>query len=268
MCRLFGLRAQNPTDVHRALAGEKNSLKTQSNEHKDGWGIAIHDNGGWAVSHGLQPAHADPGFAEVCSKAVAPAIVAHIRLASIGGVHHRNAHPFVHGPWVFAHNGTVHRFVEHQGQIESLIDPELRASIKGETDSERRASMKGETDSERCFMLLLTQLREIAQPRAADVARAMARTMRTLSEIADRADLAPKDRTSMNFLLTDGRLMVCSRRGRTLFYSARPLESERIEHLAIASEALTDEPWHEVPEDGIIGVDADFTFHQWSVAEL
>src|SRR5687768_13692587 len=106
MCRLFGFRSQVPERVHTSLILEKNSLKVQSVEHKDGWGIAAYPNGvtNPQLAHGLGPAHQDPEFERVSGLLAAPTVLAHVRLASVGAVTVRNAHPFTHGRWSFAHN--------------------------------------------------------------------------------------------------------------------------------------------------------------------
>src|SRR4051794_22785681 len=97
MCRLFGFRSNVTARVHRRLVAEKNSLRFQSNEHKDGWGIAYYQRELPEVAHGLGPAHAGPEFERVSGLLSAHAVVAHVRLASVGAVHLRNALPFVHG---------------------------------------------------------------------------------------------------------------------------------------------------------------------------
>src|SRR5579871_3027646 len=147
MCRLHGSRSHVPSPVHAHLVQEKNSLRAQSHEHKDGWGIAHYGDAGTpSVVHGLSPAHSDPEFERVCGLLASRAIVAHVRLASIGPVQPRNAHPFTLGAWTFAHNGTVRDYAQHQAALEAEIHPRFRALIRGETDSER------------CFYLFLTYL--------------------------------------------------------------------------------------------------------------
>jgi glutamine amidotransferase len=36
-----------------------------------------------------------------------PTVLAHLRRATVGRVALENTHPFCHGSWVFAHNGTL-----------------------------------------------------------------------------------------------------------------------------------------------------------------
>jgi glutamine amidotransferase len=178
-----------------------------------------------------------------------------------------NAHPFLYGAWAFAHNGTISDFDQHRQALEQEIDPAFRKLIGGETDSER------------CFYIFLTRLRAVApnfaKVEAASVAAALAQTMRVLSQLTDRADLL----SSMNFIVTNGRLMAATRRQRTLFVSdrsqhrsktaQRPANDARLSQLVIASEELTSEDhWHPVPEEGIVSIDGDMRFRSWQVSEL
>jgi predicted glutamine amidotransferase len=250
MCRLFGFRSNQPARVHRSLVAEKNSLLQQSREHKDGWGIAYYaDRPVPEVAHGLGAAHADPDFERVSGLVSSHAVLAHVRLKSVGEVAVRNAHPFLHGRWAFAHNGTVRDFEQHREAIEALIDPGFLGELKGETDSER------------CFLLFLTELRGRSGIDA--VADALVKTMNAVSKITDRAD-AEKP-TSMNFMVTDGELLVASRCHRTLFVTPPAEDGAKVPQLVIASEALSQEhDWWEVPEGGLVGVDGAMAFRRWT----
>lgn len=271
MCRLFGFRSNVPSAVHRSLVTEKNSLLQQSREHKDGWGIASYGEAPLPqVAHGLGAAHQDPDFERVSSLVASRAVVAHVRLASVGSVELRNAHPFLYGRWSFVHNGTVKRFAQHQQALEERIRPDLRALLRGATDSER------------CFYLFLTHLAELRPLQAAasaeEVACALAQTMRLVSALTDLpGETRPAECSSMNFLATDGEVMVATRRYRSLYFSesARraanepPRPGTQLAQLVIASERLCGEDhWHEVPEDELIGVCAGLVLHRWRVVEL
>ncbi|MDC0708065.1 class II glutamine amidotransferase [Stigmatella sp. ncwal1] len=270
MCRLFGFRSAVPTAVHPSLVTEKNSLVIQSREHKDGWGIAAYGAEALPrVAHGVGPAHSDPDFHRVSSLVSSHTVVAHVRLASVGAVEMRNSHPFLHGRWSFVHNGTLRDFPEHQKAIESLIHPELRVNIRGTTDSER------------CLYLFLTRLSAqspLETPaRVEDVARALAETMQLVAGFTDKPG---QNRSAMNFLVTDGQVMVATRRHRSLFISdgrrsatckGTSLRSgTRLEQLIIASEVLCGNQtgWDEVSEEEIIGVDGQLVLHRWPLAEL
>jgi predicted glutamine amidotransferase len=267
MCRLFGFRSNTAAWVHRSLLTEKNSLRTQSIEHPDGWGIAYYLDGKFPeVAHGVGPAHSDPEFERVSNLLSSHAVLAHVRSASVGRVHLSNAHPFTFQNWSFAHNGTLTNFSSHQQQLESAIDSEFLPLLRSETDSER------------CFLLFLTELKQRSRLRAppvAEVARALARITELVARITDEPGGKP---SSMNFLVTDGILMAATRRRKTLFFSARaaegstvPLDSigTRLEQVVIASEELCGEPhWHPVPEDTVIAVDGELVLRLWHRSEL
>lgn len=270
MCRLFGFRSAASERVHDALVLERNSLRQQSLEHPDGWGIASWQNGGLPqVVRGLGAAHLDPEFERVSSAVQARTVLAHLRLASVGSVKLDNAHPFTFGRWAFAHNGTLHAFDRHRAAIEALIALPFR-------------TFRGETDSERCFALFLTRLSSRADPAGTpsltDVQWALAATVDEVARITD-VDVGHGKRSAMNFLVTEGDLLAAIRRDRTLFFAAesdesvplseRPVTGTRVYALEIASEELQGpDVWHEVPQDGVIGIDRDLTFVETSLAEL
>jgi glutamine amidotransferase len=268
MCRLFGFRSDNPARVHRSLISEKNSLRTQSVEHRDGWGIAYYDRGAIPeVAHGLGPAHSDPEFERVSGLLSSHAVLAHVRLASVGAVHLRNAHPFLYGSWAFAHNGTITAFQRHQAELEREIDGSFLKLIRGETDSER------------CFYLFMTRLQALTRlPDEVDakaVAKALAQTLAAVSRITDGPEGKP---SSMNFMVTNGKLIVATRRHRSLFLSEQnraqgrhgpPPDAAQLDQLVIASEELSGEDhWHEIPEESIVAVDGGMTFRRWPVSAL
>src|SRR5262249_34540032 len=180
-----------------------------------------------------------------------------------------NAHPFTHGRWAFAHNGTLHAFDRHRAAIEALIAPDYR-------------TFRGETDSERCFGLFLTRLASRVDPLGNatlhHVQRALASVLDEVSHITD-VDVGNGKRSAMIFLVTYGDLLAATRRDRTLFFAAESAESvpvrerpptrTRLFALEIASEELQGpDVWHEVPQDGVIGIDRDLTFVETSLATL
>jgi predicted glutamine amidotransferase len=266
MCRLFGFRSNTAAWVHRSLLTEKNSLRVQSSEHPDGWGIAYYGEGTQPeVAHGVGPAHSDPEFERVSNLLSSHAVLAHVRSASVGRVHLSNAHPFTFENWSFAHNGTVKNFSDHQRRLEEAIDPTFLPLLRSETDSER------------CFFLVLTHLKKFSQldaPPVKDVAAALVQTTEFIAALTDDEEKP----SSLNFMITDGSLMAASRRHKTLFFSARskrdsPRESDLngspLEQLVIASEELCGERhWYPVPESAVIAVDGELTLRLWQRSDL
>jgi predicted glutamine amidotransferase len=269
MCRLYGFRSSAHESVHAPLVAERNSLRRQSIEHPDGWGIAAYIRGPLPeVAHGLGPAHLDPEFERVSGLLQARAVMAHIRLASVGEIDPKNAHPFVYGRWTFCHNGTLTGYETARLKLEREIAPKFRKLLRGTTDSER------------CFGMFLTRLFSQAKEGTVApvevVAWALADTMHTVAQVTDAAAQAP---SAMNFLVSDGELMVATRRGRTLWMSSEvepdkplirwPAAGQRLHAFQVASEQLggTD-AWLEVPSEGVVGVDSAVRFFAATVPAL
>ena len=69
--------------LHDALVLERNSLRRQSLEHPDGWGIASwHDGGPPQVARGLGAAHLDPEFERISSAVQARTVARRSRASS------------------------------------------------------------------------------------------------------------------------------------------------------------------------------------------
>jgi len=149
MCRLFGQLSDAHRTAREPLCSAENALRTQSHLHPHGWGIAWYGAGGPRVRRGVMAAHADLDFVRAGRSARSRIVLAHVRDASVGRIALENTHPFVEGPWVFAHNGTVARYKRSRAVREALL-----AAIS----PARRRALRGETDSERCFQLFLSRL--------------------------------------------------------------------------------------------------------------
>jgi glutamine amidotransferase len=192
---------------------------------------------------------------------VASTVLAHVRQASVGALAEHNTHPFMHGPWMFAHNGTLHGFARDPERLRRLIPTHLRQCIEGETDSEY------------AFYFLLSRLGQVVGsvdgPAEADVVSGIVGdSIRTLADLFPGEGVEP---SLMNFVLTDGRVLVASRWGHTLFWLERrglvpdaldgPVsKSPEYRALAIASEPTTTETgWVEVPERSLLRVHPDLT---------
>jgi glutamine amidotransferase len=267
MCRLFGSRSLKPGGVAHELLRGSNALRHQSHEHPDGWGLAWYVGGEPQVARSIEPAHADEDFENVSQFVEAATVVAHIRKASVGRVAMENTHPFRHGPWLFAHNGTLPCWDRCAARLERRIDPGLRRAIEGDTDSER------------CFFLFLTLLSRrgpLERARFADAAEALrltvAEVMReTAAERLRAKSPEPPPDASTTFLVTDGHLMLACRNGRTLQISApEPDSAGQVHWFAVSSEdPLGDAraggeraPWREVPEGVLVGVDPALRLHR------
>jgi glutamine amidotransferase len=134
MCRLFGMTAgRRPASACFWLLDAPDSLAAQSRREPDGTGL------GWFDADDVphvekQPiaAYADLAFAREARERRSKSFVAHIRLASTGGLEARNTHPFEQAGRLFAHNGVI----EDLDRLDRRLG-EHRALVQGETDSER-----------------------------------------------------------------------------------------------------------------------------------
>jgi glutamine amidotransferase len=243
MCRLFGQHAHPGFDPCAPLCSAPNALRFQSHKHPHGWGIGWYADGQPVLRKGLVPAHEDEEFLAAARAARSEVIVAHVRDASVGPITEANTHPFRHGRWLFAHNGTVARY---------RSNPKVREAILAEIDPDLRAELRGATDSERCFLVFLSRLRARGPLEGAaleDVRRALAQTTETVRRIADpRA----RKKSTLNFLVSDGRLLAASRHGKTLHLAT---DAGPVHVFVIASERIGEAPWEEVPEGGFVGTE-------------
>lgn len=257
MCRLYGFRATEVTKVECTLAHAQNALIVQSDKHRHGWGMAIYRNQKPYIERQAKAAMEDEGFRRAAVRAYSDTVLAHLRRATIGRVALENTHPFCHGPWVFAHNGTLPGF------------DNLRPKMLATMTFEHRAAIQGETDSEHIFHMILSMYE--AMP-----ARSLLETLRaSLGQIvAWSEEIDPAARIGLNVLLTDGTRLVGSRWGRTLHYVERsgvhdceicgfphirhdPRHSYRA--VVIASEPISHEPWREVPDHSVFTVSLEMT---------
>ena len=270
MCRLYGFRANEPTKVECTLVRAQNALMVQSREdlrgraNPDGWGIAVFDDSRAEVQRRDTAAFSDLHFSATAERVFAETVVAHVREATVGQVTLVNTHPFHHGPWVMAHNGTVRGFEK--------VEPELRA----ETDRDLLAERRGMTDSEMAFLWILSRMRragfDLERPGddSARLAEVLGESVRILAARCHAAGAQRVER--LNFLLTDGRVMVATRWHNDLYWVQRfgvhDCEICGIPHVhhhrgkdyravVIASEPISHESWQAVPDRSVLLVDAE-----------
>lgn len=265
MCRLYGFHANEPTRVECSLIHAQNALMAQSVRdregltHGHGWGVAGYPDGipfvekqAWAAYHGEQ-------FKKTASRIYARTVIAHIRRATVGPPAIENTHPFEHGRWLFAHNGTVPNF-------DAVREPMLAAM-----DPLHRNEIHGTTDSEHIFRYLLSL--EMHEPEWG-LRETLHEGLKQIVQWSKEAD--PEARISLNVLWTDGDHLVGSRLNRTLWYLERndiihcgicgkphvhhdPKQAYRA--VEVASEPTTDEAWLGVPNGTVFSIDPDIRMH-------
>jgi glutamine amidotransferase len=257
MCRLLAIASSEATDFKIVLREAPRSLAALSRQHPDGWGIAVFDGEGhegrWRIDRGLECACDDERFHARAVGSRGALLLSHIRQKTVGATSLANTHPFERGRWVFAHNGTVKDI----------------AWLRGRTSAKRAREVGGETDSELLFAWLLTCLDEAG---VADEEPSL-ETDRALGAAVRSARQTPEF-GAFNFLLSDGTSTYAHRFGRTMYLLERGpqdavrkrrtsadgtvLETPWSTHRAavfVASERMTDEPWHSIDEGMLLRID-------------
>jgi glutamine amidotransferase len=276
LCRLFGFRSALPSRPHRSLVEAENAVVSQSMRHPDGWGVGWFVDDDAYVVKSATPAHACERFRRVSSRLTSHTFIVHVRRATVGAIDPMNAHPFRHGRWLFAHNGTVHGFDALRPWVEERTDPRLRAQILGETDSEHLF-----------FFLLSSMAKAGVDPngREPSEARAVAGALRqALAPLDAEARRRGVDRPSTNVMLTDGRSFIAHRAGIPMYMSTQKrfcadaptcpepnkvclggarAADQRVTHLLVASEPIggDENVWEEIPDGGTVVLDAGFRLH-------
>lgn len=263
MCRLYAMHANEPTRVECSLVRAQNALMAQSKGDKDGlmhghgWGVADYPDGvpivekqTWAAFHGEH-------FAKKAARVYAKTVVAHVRRATVGPPTLANTHPFVHGRWIFAHNGTIPNFQQ------------VRPLILDATEPLHRNEIHGDTDSEHLFRFLLTQW---AHRPDRDLLTTLKLGLRQVITWCREIDAdAP---IGLNIILTDGDHLVGARLNRTLWYLTRdhtyscPIcRKSHVLHdpkahygaVEVASEAITEEiGWEPVPNASVFSANSEY----------
>lgn len=151
MCQLLGMNSLKPAELGFSLAGFL-LRGGETDEHADGWGIALYEEQGCKLVIDEQASASSPVAAWVQRHTGRSRnVIAHIRKATQGEVTATNCHPFVRHlwgqAWCFAHNGNLDK--------QALRTP-------------RHFTPCGDTDSELAFCLLfdalLTRFGEAAPP--------------------------------------------------------------------------------------------------------
>ena len=272
MCRLYAFHSNELTKVECSLVFAQNSLLVQSRgdalgrAHSDGWGIAYYPPPTPVLEKNIAAAHKGPHFSDAAERVYARTVIAHVRLPTIGESSLANCHPFRWGQWIFAHNGTV------MG-VESL-----RSQMMEEMGADLASQVQGSTDSELLFFWLLGRFKRREVPitgEVFDLARLASIVAESILELDERcARVKPAQPAKLNVVLTNGRAIIATRLGNTLYWATRlglhDCEICGIPHVqhnsnvsyqavVIASEPISNEKWELIPDRSIVTVSDDLT---------
>lgn len=271
MCRLFGFRSAVLSRAHRSLVEAENALSIQARAHGDGWGIGWFHEGDAYLIKSEAGAAGNESFRRASERLASHTFVVHVRKATVGGLTPFNVHPFRHGRWLFAHNGTIHGF-DRLGDFFARTTP-----------AHLSEHVLGTTDTEALFFYLLAAMERagIDVHGACPVdTELLGRALEGAVEDLAEASLALGNPSPIvNFILTNGTVFAANRRGRELWYATQKLAcrdaetcrwpdkvclaerrtGERVNHLLVASERIGDEDrWEEVPEGTMVLLSEDY----------
>jgi predicted glutamine amidotransferase len=282
MCRLFGFRSNVVSGAHRSLLDAENALSRQATQHRDGWGIGYFLGEEAYILKSESGAADDERFHRISRRLQSHAFVVHVRRATVGQADYLNSHPFRHGSFVFAHNGTIFGFEHFVDKMTAEVLPAYRDLIFGSTDSEH------------LFYYLLSALSRAGIPEGGRgefdsslAAKALTEALQRVYEWAAEADV---EQPLMNFILTNGQLFFAQRLGIDLYLASQKVtcrdfdhcaepdkicmeaapctlgelwasgkpagQTRKVNHLTVASEPIGDENiWEMVPDGALVVVD-------------
>lgn len=119
--------------VHQALAAHEGKTPTNGDGFGIGW-YGERDTPG--IYRETLPAWSDENLRSICAQVRSSLFFAHVRASTEAAVARVNCHPFVHGKWMFMHNGQIGGHKKIRRGVEAMIDDALYEQRVGSTDSE------------------------------------------------------------------------------------------------------------------------------------
>lgn len=212
MCELFGISSAKKFQVEPFLK----VLISHSANHPHGWGMASFFDGSVSLEKEPKTAYlSDYVQARLAHPIYIHNMIAHIRLATQGGMAYENCHPFVkrdntERAWTLAHNGTI-------------FQSELLDTYRSQQD--------GSTDSERILCHIIHEMNE-----------AGVTNQEERFKILDKIVLDIAEHNKINLMIFDGdTLYIHTNMAHTLYFS------QREDTILFATVPLDDGLWEPVP---------------------
>ncbi|KAF9199189.1 hypothetical protein BGZ49_010721, partial [Haplosporangium sp. Z 27] len=259
----------------------------------DGFGV------GWYEAHpdlesavtpciftSVTPAWNNMNLIRLADKIKSPLVFAHVRPSTAGSVSESNCHPWQYGRLMFMHHGMISDFHLIKRKVQESLSDDLYLSVNGNTDSEWAFAV---------FLSHLESPRQAEPFSHSELQEAMLKTIQKLNSWCrearsanksndnnnhdDRADETIAEASTLNFAVSDGDSIVCTRyvNSRTLepvglyFSSGTKFECDGPGHyrmvkgsarrediVVIASEPLTFEEteWRMIPRNSMAVITA------------
>lgn len=222
MCELFGISAASPVDAADYLR----AFFSHSVRHPHGWGLMREHGRAQEVVKEPVRAIGSRIIDNVIRKTPPQTnMLAHIRLATIGGTKYDNCHPYTGTDlsgrqWTLIHNGTIYSGTQLVRYLPRQV---------------------GDTDSERIFLYLIDEVNTAINKSRSEL------TQRQRFDIVDRLAAALSPRNKLNFIIYDGELMYVHKNMRnSLFRKQLP------DGVILSTEPLDDGEWAPMPLTQVI----------------
>lgn len=201
----------------------------------DGYGVGwLDENNQPALYRNIMPVWADPNLPSLERSLRSRLWLGNVRSATEGlATHLDNTQPYTDTHRLFTHNGFIHNFAKT-----------ARQAIRAELDPDIEASINGNTDSEYLFALLRQQ--------RAPVHLALQQIYTWLNQHL----AGSQTEALLNIIVSDGRCLAAMRsaiNGHCPSLYFHPQHPQMAHGMVIASEAFdTDPGWQPVPEQHVI----------------
>lgn len=222
MCELLGISAKRPIEARRYLR----EFYTHSVRHPHGWGLMREKNGLAEIIKEPECASRSAIIDDIINGTEPQKILlAHIRLATVGGMSVDNCHPYTGVDnsgrrWILIHNGTIY---------------------SGNKLSKYLETQKGDTDSERIFMYLIDEINNAIKENGGAIS--WEQRCAVLDKIV--TELSPRNK--LNLLIYDGGFLYAHKNMReTLFYK------QDSDGIVISTTPLDNEEWTKVPKTRLL----------------
>ncbi|MCR5702537.1 MAG: class II glutamine amidotransferase [Lachnospiraceae bacterium] len=182
MCQLFGFSGNEHLELNNVLK----EFYSHSDKHPNGWGLALLDGTHANIEREVVAANKSEYLAgRLKDKVKSPAVLAHIRYATIGNVELKNCHPFTKidadgRRWTLIHNGTIFDYTP--------MDEYIR-------------KQKGDTDSERILLYLIDKINGKRSQKESPL------TSRERFDVLDEYICEMSENNKLNLIIYDGELM-------------------------------------------------------------
>ncbi|MCJ1444990.1 MAG: hypothetical protein MMC23_005494 [Stictis urceolatum] len=227
MCRFLVYKGKDEILLSRLILEPAHSILTQSYDSRlrldtrrphngDGFGVGYYTPPALGptpcIFTSTIPAWNCTNLARLASKTASQLVFAHVRATTEGALSDSNCHPFAHGSLMFMHNGGIGAW-RH-----------IKRRLAGSVADRWFLGVQGSTDSEWAFALFLDRLQRLGVDPSREGAggfghavlrRAMLDAIEAINvfirELPEGVKRETDTRSLLNFAVTDGESVVCSR---------------------------------------------------------